>query len=240
MSEVVIIALTNMRNGNLCVGAVELNSLQMLRLSPSYNPETKQAHYRQPSQFALGQVWDITYVPRWNLLPPHMEDVNVLQSHLQGTMTDLGCWVRKHAERIRVHTGGPSDLLDGILKFSPLSHGQYARSAYLSRNADRYGTQSLCLWIPDQTLIYEKHDRGGMPEHRFSYIATHPGHSSVRLKYSGIEASPLSISANTLLSVSLARWWSPPDDPERMEQCTLQLCNVLSRPSTTDGFLHNS
>ena len=106
-----------------------------------------------------------------------------------------------------VWIGSINNIFEGKLLWSNTGAG------YLSINNQNLPTHSVGFWISDKPLKYEN-------DHYF-YPAIN-GTSLRKMKYKGIPEAILEIPANTLLRVSLAKWWKP-NDSLIEKRCYLQL-----------------
>lgn len=200
--ECVILAKTRMTEGYVCVGGLLLNG-RMIRLLDENG-------YNQPvdTEFSIGDVWDIEFSNKWNIRPPHVEDVLVGSiNFLDKSIENLSQYIQG-IENIPIWRGAPDNLFEGLLRWT--SGG----SGYISEDTG-IPNFSVGFWISNQDLTYK--DFYGP---RFQYPNIGFGWRS--FKYVGTEENiPNSLSAGTLLRVSLARWWS--DDEGTEERCYLQL-----------------
>lgn len=196
MSRVVITSKTRMSNG-CCVGAYDIDTRQYLRLLQANG-------FNQPSNcpYEIGQYWDMTYVGRNNVIPPHVEDVLV-------TLT-TDCYVVDNFKDflltyIPYHQGSIESLFDGRIRFTQSGGGYISHENGLPAN-------SVGFWTtPTALQLYENK---GKPRY-----ATPFGFRS--MPYVGFEPAIQNIPRGTLVRVSLARWWAPADDAE--QRCYVQL-----------------
>ena len=155
--------------------------------------------------FEIGQVWEITYTQRQDIVPPHVEDVLIDSQEFSTTVPNL-----THAltRLVRPWQGGVASLFDGKIQ-GPTTNG----SLYIQDNVPN---QSVGFWIPDEDLTGSY--TPGMS--RFYY-----GYQSFRMPYVGVAHPPPDrIAAGTLIRVSLARWYRPPDASHDFpDRCYLQI-----------------
>lgn len=95
-------------------------------------------------------------------------------------------------------------MFDGTISFT--SNG----SGYVSTHALPRG--STGYWLPDAELVFES-----------PYYKYRSGWTERRFKYVGADNPVSIIPVNTLVRMSLARWWRPQDQPDMEERCYLQL-----------------
>jgi hypothetical protein len=156
------------------------------------------------TQYEVGQVWELDFTPHSHLRPPHVEDVIVRQSCYLGKVKDIK---QVLLERVKIWRGGPEKLFDGLLRFTE------AGSGYISARTGIPG-QSVGFWLVDSELI------GAQQQQKTRY---HTPDNRVKITYVGTAETIETIPPNTLLRVSLARWWQPYDKPGGESRCHLQL-----------------
>jgi hypothetical protein len=197
--NVLIVAKTQMARA-VCIGGLTAGG-QSIRLLDSMGRN-------QPldTAFSVGQVWDIDFGQHPKPVPPHVEDVFVHSSRLLKRVLDIR---EPILQRIPPWSGGPEALYNGLLEWTSYGKG------YVSQRGGVPGC-STGYWLPDVDLVLE-HDG---PKALYCY----PGHrGTYRLPYVGC-ANPINrIPAETLVRVSLARWWQPVDAIINEERCYLQL-----------------
>jgi hypothetical protein len=193
--QVLIVALTRVGQ-SICVGAIDEGGTSRRLFDTNWNFHTV------ASQYQIGQIWEMTLLPRNNALPPHIEDVSVLTREYIGMVNSISETLN---EIITPWAGPVTELFEGMLYFTGNSRG------YIE--APRIPTRSTWFWIPDQNL-YSANINGKIYYRYWNY----------ELSYVGVaEAIPV-IMANKLVRVSLARWWKPNDaGPTFPDRCYLQL-----------------
>ena len=184
-----------------CVGAMVYDTGQSIRL---LQPDC--SNQPEDTPFNVGQVWDLEFRKRPNPIPPHVEDVLVLQQRYLGIQQNLAIFLRR---KIKPWVGGPSVLYQGLLRFTPSGSG------YISREVGIPGC-STGYWIPDRPL---RRFTTAQNKTRYRYESNS---SPVCITYVGFQPSIDVIPAGTLVRVSLARWWAP-ENSEVEERCYLQL-----------------
>lgn len=194
--DVLIVGKTRMHTG-CCIGALSLETNQSLRLL-----EENGANPSRETAYQIGQVWSINFKPISKPRHPHTEDVMVTKRSYIGNKQNIR---REIVNRIEPYRGGIDGLYQGLLRFTPNGSG------YISGliGVPNYST---CFWIPDRKLRVVREGT------KVRYMYSPP----IRLlAYVGF-VEPVEIRAETLVRVSLARWWSP-EDSDFEERCYLQL-----------------
>ncbi len=219
--RVLIVAKTRMQQG-ICVSALARGSHKSLRLrtaDSSCQPED--------TPFKIGQVWDIEYRRADHIVPPHVEDVCVCKQRYVGQQAKLREIL---LQRMTPWQGGPEALFDGLLEIRNMT-------AYIGHTKG-LPPGSTGYWLPDRpfTLVYrrgkpyywlaneggegddEQHQASGHLHEQDTSVA---GKQRLYIRYVGLARPLTQIAPGTLLRVSLARWWVPPEVDE--ERCYLQL-----------------
>lgn len=200
--DVIIVAKTHMSNA-VCVGGV-LEDSSLVRL-------LDQNGQNQPSNSTLdvGDVYTINFTLRTHLTPPHVEDILVHSWTHKSTcaISDIEN-VLKNDLSVNIWQGNINTLFDGKLQWTLATGG----SGYISQSGG-IPNSSVGFWMPDEDLI----KRIGY-ENKIRYL--YPSNQR-KITFKGFQAPLDIIPANTLLRVSLARWWSP--NPDEEEKCFLQL-----------------
>lgn len=186
---VLIVATTRMRN-TVCVGALDLDSNRSLRLLDVHGGGF------EPDVFAVGELWELEYLPAPEVTPPHVEDVVVVKRRRIGRSDALRTEI---VNRVQPWRGDYTGLFDGVLGWTRNGSG-YADERQLPN-------VSTGFWIPNIAL-----------EFRDGYYYHGDYH---RLRYVGLADPAPIIAAGSLVRVSLARWWAPEGDNN--QRCYLQL-----------------
>lgn len=191
--KVTIVGRTRMRGG-LCIGGMT-DDAQSLRVQP-------QAGHAHPenAQYQIADVWEIPLTPIPDLRPPHVEDMRLTGPGQQlDRIADMGAWLM---ERVSPWRGSADSVFDEAI--------QRKGSGRAFVGAADIPGGSVGFWIPDRPLLRSV---SGDREH---YTYTDHDGAEWRFSYAGVAATLKLIPAGTLVRVSLARWWSPPDsdDPE--------------------------
>jgi ATP-dependent DNA helicase RecQ len=204
--RVLIVAKTRRGNG-ACVGAISSDG-RSLRLIPAAAPPNA----RLNEEYTVGDWWEIQARPDSGLTPPHTENVLVVRADQVGTMTDpraLICALMPPA------AGGLDVLFEGRLQVA-------ASGALYIDHAGGVPTHSTMFWLADRPLTRECQAK------RIHY--RYPGVEGGSLAYVGFQEPVDTLPAGTLLRVSLAHWWRPPDDPGAGLRCYAQLSGWFTPP----------
>ena len=155
--------------------------------------------------FHVGQIWRISYAQKTNLVSPHSEDVMVQSSHLSATLSgvEIKSFISKNCNVI---TGSLSNLFGGSVH-SPLHAASYI-------DATSVPNHSVCFWKSNVNLIY----KNLFDKDKYHYAdAKHDTYFT----YVGVESVIGIIPQGSIVRMSLARWWSPPNSESKA--CYLQL-----------------
>ncbi len=197
--DVIIVSKTHMSNA-ACVGAISGNG-KFVRLLD------KNGHNQDiETSLKIGDVWTINYQERPNKIAPHIEDILVTNMTFKvsfGTIKEMIKYLREKL-KVKVWSGSTEVLFDGKIQWTSGGSGYISKTGEIPDN-------SVGFWIPDQDL-----PRKDFKEKvRYSYPIRWRN-----ISYVGYQNPVDRIPANTLVRVSLARWWTPNEDEER---CYLQL-----------------
>lgn len=203
--KVLIVAKTHMSD-KACVGAIVYDTGQSIRL---LQPDC--SNQPESTRFDVGQVWDLELRQRPDPIPPHIEDVLVIRKQYLGIQHQLAAFLRS---RVIPWNGAPSQLYQGLLRFTQNGSGYISRRIGIPDNSTGY-------WIPDHSLS-RLTERG---KTRYQYKSKS---SLVCITYVGFQPPIDAIPAGTLVRVSLARWWTP-EDADIEERCYLQLSGWYSQ-----------
>lgn len=198
--EVLIVAKTHMRNA-ACVGALELSTKKNLRLLIN-NGDNQPAD----TDFEVGQVWDIEYSVRTNLVAPHNEDVIVSKKKFLRTQNNLNSFLIDNAT---VWSGDTKKIFEGKVHFT------MGKSGFVTSKAG-VPSRSVGFWLPDQNLELTILEDG---KHYF-YFGEY--NQVDAFPYVGYAKAIDQIKKGTLVRVSLARWWKPSAAIEE-KRCYCQL-----------------
>jgi hypothetical protein len=201
MERVLIVAKTHMGDG-YCVSGLMRSANRHIRLVPP-------GHYCQPAdtEFAVGQAWDIEFQPVPRQKPPHVENVVVTQQCYVNDVKNLRDIL---VSRVQPWVGGPEALYDGLLTVS--------NRCYVPRSGP-IPPCSTGYWLPDKPLLLARDSRGKLFYEY--YIRRAKRMSECAIKFVGLANAIELIPAQTLVRVSLARWFCASTDTE--EKCYLQI-----------------
>jgi len=192
--EVLIVSKTKLGE-NFCMGGIELHTNKFIRLLDFYG---RYQPFNTP--FRIGQVWDMTYIYAPDK-PPHVENVKISNSTYITTI-DTNNYVINNCN---IWQGDPTIVYDSKLNWE---NG----SGYLN-NPDNLPENSVGFWQSDKDLIY----RDGYYIYNYNNIFKR----DKKIRYKGTEDPIPVIKANTLIRVSLAKWWAK--DQHTENRCYLQL-----------------
>lgn len=205
--EVLIVAKTHMKNA-YCVGSYDLTNKRNIRLLTS-------SEENQPldTKFNIGQIWDIEYVERSNIIKPHIEDVLIQKATFLRNIDNMYEFLTKN---VNIWKGSPEAIFNNKINF-PIG-----KSGFLEqKNSDL--EQSVGFWMPNQdvelTILSDKKHYlyFGEQVYSFPFVGT----------INKIETIP----KDSILRVSLTRWWSP--NPTKIEKrCYCQLSGWYKIPET--------
>jgi len=190
-----------MWNG-LCVsGLTETNrSIRLLTAHRDHQPGT--------APYEVGQVWEVEYRLMMSVTPPHVEDVRVLNAHYLGQQLNMR---KTLLNRVQLWRGDPRNLYDGRLILG-------ARSAYITRSGG-IPHCSTGYWLPERPLTLCGSDERAYYEIAYDIEGGSTG--TLRIRFVGCAEAASELPPDTLVRVSLARWWKQSDADE--ERCYLQL-----------------
>lgn len=197
--NVLIVAKTRMSSG-YCVGGLVLENNRSVRLLPVNG-------HNQPrsTQFEVGQIWDLSLQKVNDAKSPHTEDVRVLNQRYMRSVSNLSELLQG---RVKIFSSTPHELFDGLIQFTGNGSGYISHT----KGVCEYSTG---FWKPERQLILTD-DEG-----KVRYLYRHP-YLNFRISYVGLDEAVETIEPNTLLRLSLARWWKP-DNVDIEERCYLQL-----------------
>ncbi|MDD2191181.1 MAG: hypothetical protein PHO12_01365 [Bacteroidales bacterium] len=206
MSEVLILSKTNMRDQKVCVGGVDLDTKESVRLLNDVGDH--ETIDRCPYQ--IMDIWDLEYFPNKQRPLPHSEDVNVSQrAKLKVLDSDVNLIDLLRDIKISIYSKSLKDVFEG--KLAQTIKGSF----YISKKD--IPNQSTCFWICDRDVI------------RRDYLDTIKYYYDdgifewgCPIKYVGLDRNPIEvIKKGTLIRLSLANWWSK--DSSEEPKCYLQL-----------------
>jgi hypothetical protein len=198
----VIISKTRMSGVKVCVGGFDTDSGRNVRLLTSFG-----SNQNKDTPFQIGQIWNLVYKQRPNCHSPHIEDILIISWQYVGNQNNLKDFIRSNCSIIR---GSLSKTFENKLVFT------IAGSAFIAHSSG-IPNGSVCFWRPDSNLI--RNDYGNKT--RYDYIkGSHRRH----ITFVGFQGPVSIIRQDSIVRLSLARWWCPKDSsPEEEEKCFLQL-----------------
>ena len=182
--EVLIVSKTRMSN-SVCVGGLVLENNRYVRL---LNPDT----FIQPTntEFEVGDIWDLNFTSRPNIIPPHIEDVVISKKLFVRKVDDMHAFIR--SRNIINWNGHINNLFDGLLNWTNSGAG------YISVNG-KMPTKSVGFWVADKDLFSKTFDD---KKTKFYYPN---GNNYRNVSYVGFQETLPKIAAGTILRVSLSR-----------------------------------
>ena len=200
MADVLIVSRTKMGGGNVCVGGYDISSNKNIRLltaSCSNQPCT--------APFQVGQIWNIIYIPKINISIPHTEDVMIQSAQLRSILSNqnLFDFISQHCNIVT----GSFNVLFGGAVHSPVHAASYVDSSKIPDH-------SVCFWRPNTDLIHVN------TFNKDKYRYDDQSHSTY-FPYVGVNPFVNRIPAGSIVRMSLARWWTPPNAVSAA--CYLQL-----------------
>jgi hypothetical protein len=205
--DVIIVSKTHMANG-VCVGGV-LGNGRFVRLlnTQGYNQDFD-------TPFKVGEVYTIIFSDRHNLTPPHIEDILVSQANYKFSFPSHESMVAYLTEKlyVKIWKGSTEVLFDGKLQWTSAGSGYISGCESLPEN-------SVGFWLPDKDLT-KKEFQGKV---RYGYPIKWRN-----IAFVGFQDPVEKIPANTLVRVSLARWWAPNEEDEK--RCYLQISGWYCLP----------
>lgn len=196
--KVLIVSKTRMY-ANLCIGGLtdDGQSVRLLTNKGEQQPLS--------TKYEIGHWWDIQYQSHPDT-EPHVEDVYVQTAVYHGVENAI---IEAITRRVKPWLGSPSNLFDRLLDLPK----EGKRNAFITKSKGS-PKQSTGFWLPDKELLLEQQG-----DKRF-YI--YEGTSAqLKIRYVGL-LEPIAIIPNdTVVRLSLARWWKKSAEEE--ERCYLQL-----------------
>lgn len=195
--NVLIVGRTKMSGASRCIGGLAHNGKSVRLVKPNGQWDTS-------SGFQIGSVWDVDFTPITGLVDPHTEDVHVQNFNHVGVQPNLSTYL---LSRLKPWQGGIDQVFGGLLGFTGSGNGYISHA----RGVPNYSTW---FWVADEDLTLRDDGK------HYDY----PGQwSNKGMSYVG-EPTPIPvIPAGTLVRLSLARWWKPPNVDDLEERCYLQL-----------------
>lgn len=188
--EVLIVSKTHMAD-NACVGGLVLDNNRYVRL-------LNRGNRNQPTDtdLQIGQIWDINFITRDPLAPPHVEDIIVLDRDFVGVQNDLSQVIR---DRDLVDWNGSiNDAFDGLLRWTQPGSG------YISPDGE-LPNRSVGFWISDRDMT--RYDNFQTDRYRYP-----SANNNRTLKFVGYQTPIDVIPVGTIIRLSLTRIFTPPND----------------------------
>jgi len=205
-AHVLIVARTKMKNG-VCIGALTKWG-ENLRLMTRYGE-----NQTTDCLFQIGEVWKIDYKPRIGIKPPHTEDVVVLQQ-TKIKDVEMGQLPKVIQKRATVWSGEREVLFDGCLEWEN-------QKGYLVGGNKMLCSGSVGFWkSPVDFVLGNLAFEGRVQRYYLIQDVAEP----FEIRYVGVKVPPDIIPANSLVRLSLARWWHKYDPP----RCYLQMSGWYS------------
>lgn len=197
--RVVIVGKTRM-GGGVCVGGMVEKTGMPVRLLP-----VGKFCHGTTTPFQVGEVWEMQLMRRMGLTPPHSEDHDEWNAHRVSSVADLGAWIRGKCKPM---IGPPSVLFGGRLRFTNKGRG-------FLRPDPPVPDWSTAFWEIPFALVHYKEGQADRyrAEEGTTFDVKHVGHQS----------PVATLPRGSLVRVSLTRWKTMANAPERGEECWLQL-----------------
>jgi len=201
--EVLILSKTHFgkTGSHVCVGGMVLKNNEYVRL---LNPGGWYQYF--DTEFKIGDIWDINFVKSSSIVEPHNEDVIIQSKKYIKHLTDITQYILKSG--VKIWRGSVNNIFDSKLLWASTGTG------YLSENHPNYPDHSVGFWISDKPLTYDDDEHYLYP--------TGNQFLKRKLKYKGIPEAIETIPSQTLLRVSLPKWWKP-ETSDVEKRCYLQL-----------------
>ena len=202
--RVLIVAKTRMGKG-ACIGAITENG-ESVRLIP-FNADPRDGANRE---YEVGDVWEITGEPETSLTPPHNENFVVHSKSRLYRTEDTRELIGAIELLMPPKTGDPRQLYEGLLKTTG------SGSLYLPPGSD-VPPYSTMFWRTDKQLTLKTGKKKNLC---YRYPTENGG---CTLTFVGFQRPLETITAGTLLRVSLAHWWRPDNTPHVEQRCYVQI-----------------
>lgn len=200
---VLIVAKTYMKNA-FCVGAYDMENKRNIRLLSASGENQP-----RDTRFNVGQLWNLKYEDRKNIIPPHVEDVLVKSATFVEPIKDISNYLLNN---VPIWRGNPTVIFNNDVTF-PIN----LLSGFVERENSTL-SQSVGFWLSDEnlelTILKDKKHYLYFGEQAFSF------------PYVGVMDKIETIPKGTLIRLSLARWWSPNPSIEKnvIVKCLDGLC----------------
>jgi hypothetical protein len=194
--EVLIVSKTHMGTMS-CVGGLILSSHRFIRL-------LNQDNFNQPgdTNYDVGDIWNLSFINRTPVHPPHIEDVIVTAKTYLRTIENISAYL--HEKNLVDWNGHVNNLFDGLL------HWTNSGTGYIPVNG-QLPNQSVGFWVSDRDLIRVEFEQ----KVRFRYPN---GNNYRNISYVGYQETIENIPAGTILRVSFSRIFPPQNSPIQAPQ----------------------
>lgn len=195
-SEVLILAKTKMTKARVCVGGIDINSFELLRLL-TY----KGNNQPENTNFKIGNIYWMEFERKEDCKPPHVEDVLVGRRKQISKAPDIITFLKRSG--VNIWQGSYKTLFDKKVSYTS------NKRLYIQKNLPK---NSVGFWISDKDLIFDS----AINKYLYKTIL-----GSFKFSYAGLDPPLKTIPSGTLIRVSLARWWTPNTTVD--ERCYLQI-----------------
>ena len=205
--KVVIVAKTRMGSG-ACIGGLTFDGRSVRLVPPDreWNDQFNQ-------EYNVGDVWEIDYRPAPDILPPHVENIDVRWKRPAPPIDDLPAFIEVN---MPPKAGGLDALFEGLTQ---------ATQAGVLYVAARTGVPpySTLFWRPDRPLVRDDDAK----RIRYRYPTEDGGRT---LTFVGFQEPVPEIPAGAIVRVSLAHWWRPAEMLQGELRCYVQLSGWFLPP----------
>ena len=232
--EAIIVAVTHMREGRCCIGALQVQRDTDGQLMPVRNWRLLRFDGAFPmltdTEFRVGEIWRLILIPLpvQKLKPPHLEDAYVFRTerigHLDEPLAMNLYQILQRNPHIPFVRGSVSQLFEGKLHRDSNLHQDSQLDSWshyiLPEDAPMHSTS---FWIPNFNLRVEEH---------FNKLRVFSREVQLGMRYVAIEPYVQAgdvIPTGSLLRVSLARPWTP--DENTPPRCYMMLSQYYGMPA---------
>lgn len=188
-----------------CVGGLVMTNNRLVRLLNSGNWDQK-----ADTDLNIGDIWDIDFYDREDVIPPHIEDVIIISKKYDRKIENISDFIINSG--ITIYRGSPKNIFNKRLGWTKGGSGY-------TENKKNLPVNSVGFWISNKDLILEERTDNKI---YFVYESDNRFDNNIRFKYVGFDSAVKRVPAGTLMRLSLARWWKP-ESIEMKERCYLQL-----------------
>lgn len=202
--KVLIVGKTRMNNG-VCVGGLNLETNTNVRLL-----NTGGINQPRNTDFMLGQVWEMDYHNRHDIVSPHVEDVIIDRKELTENEIDTRQYLIEN--NLVNYRGNINNIFDGNM------HWTESGSGYVLPDGPMQN-KSVIFWESDRDLL--RHDFNEKIRYRYSNpLFEDPKYIS----FVGFQDAIDPIPTGSIIRFSLSRPFPPEGSPIRIPRgCYLQL-----------------